>query len=107
MTRQMRTRGDSQFIHPQIHLMQNTTQVTQSAVDEKPWRGIFFRGPTKARTYDKKEVTNWSVFRGDNLGRPKGKVYQFTDFARAAKLAEAMSRDRGIDLIREASELAA
>jgi len=88
----------------------NTT-ATQSNTDtqtpERPWRGVFFRGPLAVKTYDEKQAANWRVYQGDNQGRPRGTVYELSDFSRAGKLAEKMARDRGIELIKEASELQA
>lgn len=85
--------------------MTNTQQYNNQ--DNHPWRGIFFRGPNKTRANDKKEATNWSVFKGDDQGQPTGKTYYVTNFDRAARLAEVMSRDRNLEIIDEASEITA
>jgi len=87
--------------------MNTMTQDTQTTTTEKSWRGIFFRGPRTVKTYDNKQAINWSVYQGDNQGRPRGRVYESTDFDRAGKLAESMAADRGIELINEAAPLAA
>jgi len=99
------------IIQPNDNMITTQQQIpssqTTSSRTERPWRGIFFRGPNKARANDKKEATNWSVFKGDDQGQPTGKTYYVTNFDRAARLAEIMSRDRGIDIIDEASEIGA
>jgi hypothetical protein len=74
---------------------------------EKPWRGIFLRGPEIVKTSTGKEVPEWVVYQGDNEGQPAGRVYQIKDYMRAEKLAENMSHDRELELINEAVEAAA
>ena len=74
---------------------------------EKPWRGIFLRGPQMIKTNTGKEVTMWSVYQGDDQGNPAGRVYEIKDYTRAEKLAQVMSHDRELELINESAEIAA
>ena len=74
---------------------------------EKPWRGIFLRGPEHIKTNTGKEVTMWSVYQGDDQGNPAGRVYEVKDYMRAEKLAQVMSHDRELELFNESAEIAA
>ena len=74
---------------------------------EKPWRGIFLRGPQMIKTNTGKEVTMWSVYQGDDKGNPAGRVYEVKDYMRAQRLAENMSHDRELELFNESAEMAA
>ena len=87
----------------------HSTQRSQStaATIEKPWRGIFFRGPQVAKTNTGSKVSTWSVYQGDDQGQPAGRIYEIKDFMRAHNLAQNMSNDRELELINEAVEDAA
>ena len=74
---------------------------------QKPWRGIFLRGPQMIKTNTGKEVAMWSVYQGDDKGNPAGRVYEVKDYTRAEKLAQVMSHDRELELFNESAEIAA
>ena len=74
---------------------------------EKPWRGLFLRGPEHIKTNTGKEVAMWSVYQGDDKGNPAGRVYEVKDYMRAQRLAENMSHDRELELFNESAEMAA
>jgi hypothetical protein len=80
---------------------------TSNNTTVRPWRGIFLRGPEQVKTTNGREIPEWVVFQGDNEGKPAGRVYQIKDYMRAQKLAENMSHDRELELINEATEVAA
>jgi hypothetical protein len=64
---------------------------------------VFFRGPepdTDRQTGD--EIPTWCVFVGNKDGEPRGTVYTVYTFSRAQALAQAMSKDRRLELISEA-----
>ena len=82
----------------------NNSSNTNTATVEKPWRGVFLRGPHQVKAADGRETSIWSVYQGDNEGNPAGRVYEIKDYTRAEKLAQAMSQDRKLELIIETPE---
>jgi len=81
-----------------------TNATTQSNnQNNQPWRGIFFRGPEVVKSQKGREIPEWSVYQGDDQGKPAGRVYQLRDHQRAETLAQAMSNDRNLELINEAA----
>ena len=67
------------------------------------WRGVFFQGPEPMQdrqTGD--EIPSWAVFVGNHDADPRGKVYTVYSFTRAQALAQAMAKDRNLELIAEA-----
>ena len=86
----------------------NTTTATSASNNTamRPWRGIFLRGPQQVKTTNGREVPAWSVYQGDDEGKPAGRVYEIKDYMRAQKLAEIMSHDRELELFNEAAEVA-
>ena len=71
------------------------------------WRAVFFHGPEP--TQDRQtgdEIPSWSVYVGNADADPRGKVYTVYSFSRAQALAEAMSKDRNLQLVAEAQPAA-
>jgi hypothetical protein len=68
------------------------------------WRGVFFDGPQSDTNHDGDEVPVWVVYVGDEDADPISTVYYIHNFSAAEKLARAMSRDRGLELVHEASQ---
>jgi hypothetical protein len=66
------------------------------------WRGVFFDGPQPDRNREGDEIPVWSVFVGDDEGIPVGRVYHVYSFTKAQALAQAMAKDRNLELITEA-----
>ena len=85
----------------------HNNNANNTATAEKPWRGIFLRGPEYVKTNTGKEVAMWSVYQGDDKGNPAGRVYEVKDYMRAQRLAENMSHDRELELFNESAEMAA
>ena len=69
------------------------------------WRGVFFTGPEpeKDPRGEKDEIPIWHVFVGDQEANPVSKVYRVLSFTKADTLAAAMSKDRRLELVAEAT----
>ena len=79
------------------------TTGTNTATEQAPaWRGVFFDGPQPDRNREGDEIPVWSVFVGDDEGIPVGRVYHIHSFAKAEALAQAMAKDRQLELITDA-----
>ena len=68
-----------------------------------PWRGVFFEGPRPGRDADGEEVPVWVVYVGDKEAKPVGRVYRCYSFSLAEGLARRMAKDRGLELVHEAT----
>ena len=68
-----------------------------------PWHGVFFEGPRPGRDADGEEVPVWVVYVGDKEAKPVGRVYRCYSFSLAEGLARRMAKDRGLELIHEAT----
>jgi hypothetical protein len=69
------------------------------------WRGVYFDGPYADQDRDGDEIPVWSVFVGDEHGDPVGSVYGCHSYKTAAELARKMAKDRGLELVDEASPI--
>lgn len=68
------------------------------------WRGVFCDGPIAHKpTEEAEEVPTWIVFIGTKEREPVSKTYLCHSIERAKNLAGVMARDRGIELIDEAT----
>jgi hypothetical protein len=76
---------------------------TDTAPEEAPaWRGVFFDGPQPDRNREGDEIPVWSVFVGDDEGVPMSRIYRVYSFTKAEALAQAMAKDRQLELITDA-----
>ena len=82
----------------------NVPRGTQ-APEGSAWRGVFFTGPEpeKDPRGEKDEIPIWHVFVGDENANPLSRVYRVLSFIKANTLAAAMSKDRGLELVAEAT----
>jgi hypothetical protein len=68
------------------------------------WRGVFCDGPIAHKpTEEAEEVPTWIVFIGTKEREPVSKTYLCHSIERAKNLAGVMARDRGMELIDEAT----
>ena len=68
------------------------------------WRGVFCDGPISHKpTEEAEEIPTWIVFIGTKEREPVSKTYLCHSIERAKNLAGVMARDRGIELIDEAT----
>ena len=68
------------------------------------WRGVFCDGPISHKPNEEaEEVPTWIVFIGTKEREPVSKTYLCHSIERAKNLAGVMARDRGIELIDEAT----
>ena len=67
------------------------------------WRGVFFDGPEPAQDREGEEIPVWTVYVGDADAEPVDTVYTCHNFGAAEKLAQAIARDRQLELIHEAT----
>ena len=68
------------------------------------WRGVFCDGPIAHKpTEEAEEVPTWIVFIGTKEREPVFKTYLCHSIERAKNLAGVMARDRGMELIDEAT----
>ena len=68
------------------------------------WRGVFCDGPIAHKLIEEvEEVPTWIVFIGTKEREPVSKTYLCHSIERAKNLAGVMARDRGIELIDEAT----
>jgi hypothetical protein len=67
------------------------------------WRGVFFDGPEPAQDREGEEIPVWTVYVGDADAEPVDTVYTCHNFAAAERLAQAIARDRQLELIHEAT----
>ena len=68
------------------------------------WRGVFCDGPISHKpTEEAEEVPTWIVFIGTKEREAVSKTYLCHSIERAKNLAGVMARDRGMELIDEAT----
>ena len=68
------------------------------------WRGVFCDGPISHKpTEEAEEIPTWIVFIGTKEREPVSKTYLCHSIERAKNLAGVMARDRGMELIDEAT----
>jgi hypothetical protein len=67
------------------------------------WRGVFFDGPESGQDREGEEIPVWLVYVGDEDAEPVDTVYTCHNFAAAEKLAQAIARDRQLELMHEAT----
>jgi len=65
-------------------------------------KAIYFDGPAPRLDKDGDEHPEWVVYVGDANAEPLGTVYHVHSYARACELARRMSRDRALELLKEA-----
>ena len=78
------------------------SQLSETAPTGK-WRGVFFDGPESGQDREGEEIPVWLVYVGDEDAEPVDTVYTCHNFAAAEKLAQAIARDRQLQLIHEAT----
>ena len=88
--------------------MNTKTSELQETAPAGNWRGVFFDGPhpnNDREGDDGKSGSDpvWTVYVGDADAEPVDTVYTCHDFAAAEKLAQAIARDRQLELIHEAT----
>jgi len=76
---------------------------TLPASQSPAWTGVFFDGPAPEQDREGEEIPVWHVFVGTEDAEPTGTVYRVFSFAKAQSLAQAISNDRRLDLVAEAS----
>jgi hypothetical protein len=67
------------------------------------WRAVFFDGPQPGQDADGEEIPVWVVYIGDEDAEPTGRVYRCYSFSVAEGLARRMAKDRGLELVTEAT----
>jgi hypothetical protein len=67
------------------------------------WQGVFFDGPEPDQDRDGEEIPVWHVYVGSENAEPTGTVYRLFSFTKAQALAQAMSKDRRLELVAEAT----
>ena len=67
------------------------------------WQGVFFDGPEPDQDRDGDEIPVWHVFVGTQDAQPISTVYRVFSFTKAQSLAQAMSQDRRLQLVAEAT----
>jgi len=67
------------------------------------WRGVFFEGPWRPKNPPGLRLHRWSVWVGDQNGRPVAKVFKIRGYDRADRLARDMATDRRLPLIHRAT----
>lgn len=87
-----------------MNLKQANDPKNWESESEKP-TAVFVDGPEAfaSRFTDYEEIPIWTVCVTDDYGDPVGKVYECRSYDRAVSLGEKMSRDRGLELVNEAS----
>jgi hypothetical protein len=78
---------------------QNPTPATAQA---PAWTGVFFDGPEAEQDREGEEIPVWHVYVGTEDAEPVSRVYRVFSFAKAESLAQAMSKDRRLELVAEA-----
>ncbi len=76
--------------------------MSQITFPEPALRAVFFDGPEPDQNHDGDEIPTWSVYVGDEDGRPVDQVYRCLSFSAAERLAQRIAEDRGLELIAEA-----
>ncbi len=74
----------------------------QSPVSTPPWNGVFFDGPEAEQDREGEEIPVWHVYVGTEDAEPVSRVYRVFSFTKAQSLAQAMSKDRRLELVAEA-----
>ena len=96
-------KDDFQTSQPTAPVKPVTATGTDTDTDtQTPWRGVFFDGPEPEQDRDGEEIPVWTVYVGDENANPLSRVYRVFSFAKAQSLANAMAKDRRLELIAEA-----
>ncbi len=66
------------------------------------WNGVFFDGPEAEQDREGEEIPVWHVYVGTEDAEPVSTVYRVFSFTKAQSLAQAMSKDRRLELVAEA-----
>ena len=67
------------------------------------WTGVFFDGPQPDQDREGEEIPVWHVYVGTQDAEPTGTVYRVFSFTKAQALAQAISKDRRLELVAEAT----
>ena len=95
-------------IKPDAGLQSRPEQVgteQKSSVVKTPapaWNGVFFDGPEPEQDREGEEIPVWHVYVGTEDAEPVSRVYRVFSFTKAQSLAQAMSKDRRLELVAEA-----
>ena len=66
------------------------------------WKGVYFDGPEAEQDREGEEIPVWHVYVGTEEAEPVSRVYRVFSFTKAQSLAQAMSKDRRLELVAEA-----
>jgi len=66
------------------------------------WTGVYFDGPEAEQDREGEEIPVWHVYVGTEEAEPVSRVYRVFSFTKAQSLAQAMSKDRRLELVAEA-----
>ena len=89
-------------VHPMQSQVADKTVTTPAPAKQPRWFAVFLHGPESIRNRSGDEVPTWHVYVGDVDAAPCSKTYVVHDYGRAARLAQAMQRDRRLELVNEA-----
>ncbi len=78
------------------------THNSQLTTPQAPWTGVFFDGPEAEQDREGEEIPVWHVYVGTEEAEPVSTVYRVFSFTKAQSLAQAMSKDRRLELVAEA-----
>ncbi len=67
------------------------------------WNGVFFDGPEAEQDREGEEIPVWHVYVGTEDAEPVSRVYRVFSFTKAQSLAQAMSKDRRLELVADAT----
>jgi hypothetical protein len=65
-------------------------------------KAVFFDGPEPEQDREGEEIPVWHVYVGDEHAEPLSRVYRVFSFKKAEALAQAMAKDRQLNLIADA-----
>ena len=77
--------------------------VQQAPAPAPAWQGVFFDGPEPDQDRDGEEIPVWHVYVGTEDAEPVSHVYRVFSFAKAQSLAQAISNDRRLELVADAT----
>ena len=75
----------------------------QTTAQAPAWTGVFFDGPEPEQDREGEEIPVWHVYVGTKEAEPVSTVYRVFSFTKAQSLAQAMSKDRRLELVAEAT----
>ncbi len=81
---------------------ENKPSEQQTTPQAPAWTGVFFDGPEAEQDREGEEIPVWHVYVGTEEAEPVSTVYRVFSFAKAQSLAQAMSKDRRLELVAEA-----